>query len=77
MPWTQSDNAFSWLEITRRCDLHCDYCYQTNNPHSDKDMTTIETELLTLQRLRRCDTMFISGGEPLLHPQLEAIVRLV
>jgi MoaA/NifB/PqqE/SkfB family radical SAM enzyme len=37
MPWTQSDNAFSWLEITRRCDLRCDYCYQTNNPHSDKD----------------------------------------
>jgi hypothetical protein len=77
MPWTQSDNAFSWLEITRHCDLRCDYCYQTNNPHSDKDMTTIETELLTLQRLRRCDTMFISGGEPLLHPHLEAIVRLV
>jgi hypothetical protein len=77
MPWTQPDNAFSWLEITRRCDLRCDYCYQTNNPHSDKDMTTIETELLTLQRVRRCDTMFTSGGEPLLHPHLESIVRLV
>jgi hypothetical protein len=27
MPWTNSDNAFSWLEITRKCDLNCDYCY--------------------------------------------------
>lgn len=77
MPWTQSDNAFSWLEITRRCDLTCDYCYQTNDPQSDKTLVEIEAELSTLARLRQCDTIFISGGEPLVHPKLEDIVRLV
>lgn len=77
MPWTQSDNAFSWLEITRRCDLNCGYCYQTNDPHSDKDLAEIEAELSTLVALRKCDTMFVSGGEPLVHPMLEEIVQRV
>ena len=77
MPWTNSDNAFSWLEITRRCNLNCDYCYQKNRSHSDKNIHQIEEDLQTLLRLRKTDTMFISGGEPLLHPQIEEIVRIV
>ena len=77
MPWTNTDNAFSWLEITRRCNLNCDYCYQKNRAHSDKDILQVENELKTILRLRKCDTIFISGGEPLIHPQLEKIVRMV
>ena len=77
MPWTTSDNAFSWLEITRRCDLNCGYCYQTNDPSSDKSIFQIEKELITILRLRKTDTIFITGGEPLLHPELERIVGMV
>ncbi len=77
MPWTNSDNAFSWLEITRRCNLNCEYCYQKNLPHSDKAIIQVEKELRTILRLRKCDTIFISGGEPLVHPQLEKIVKMV
>ena len=77
MPWTDSDNAFSWLEITRRCDLQCGYCYQTNDPGSDLSIAQIERDLKTLLHLRNCDTVFISGGEPLLHPRLEEIIRMV
>ncbi|MBI5894484.1 MAG: radical SAM protein, partial [Desulfobacterales bacterium] len=77
MPWTSSDNAFSWLEITRRCNLNCDYCYQKNLPDSDKNLLHVESDLRTLARLRRADTLFISGGEPLLHPQLESIIKMV
>lgn len=77
MPWTNSDNAFSWLEITRRCNLNCDYCYQKNLTHSDKDIIEVEREIKTILRLRKCDTIFISGGEPLVHPQLEKIVKIV
>jgi hypothetical protein len=77
MPWTDSDNAFSWLEITHRCDLNCDYCYQTNDPHSDKTILEVKKDMEILMRLRCCDTMFVSGGEPLLHPRLVEIIELV
>lgn len=77
MPWTSSDNAFSWLEITRRCNLSCGYCYQKNRPGSDKDLAQVESELRELGRLRKCDTMFVSGGEPLLHPHLPEIIHRV
>ncbi len=77
MPWTISDNAFSWLEITRRCDLNCDYCYQTNDPNSHKPIFRIERELIEILRLRKTDTVLITGGEPLLHPKLEQIVKMV
>jgi pyruvate-formate lyase-activating enzyme len=77
MPWSSSDNAFSWLEITRRCDLNCGYCYQKNRPGSDKEIAQVERDLQTLRRLRKCDTVFVSGGEPLLHPNLPEVIRMV
>ncbi len=77
MPWSMSDNAFTWLEITRRCDLNCSYCYQTSDPESNKSLFQIEQELISMLGLRKTDTIFITGGEPLLHPDLEAIVKMV
>lgn len=77
MPWTMADNGFSWLEPTRRCNLSCEYCYQRNDPTSVKDLGEIARELEALQRLRRCDVMIIAGGEPLTHPDLAGVVRLV
>jgi hypothetical protein len=77
MPWSISDNAFSWLEITRRCDLNCSYCYQKSDPSSDKSLLQIEQDLKALLNLRKTDTVFITGGEPLLHPDLEAIIKMV
>ncbi len=77
MPWTASDNAFSWLEVTRRCDLNCGYCYQTNNRSSDKALSQVKEELITILRVRKADTVLITGGEPLLYPELESVVRMV
>ena len=77
MPWTNSDNAFSWLEITHRCNLDCAYCYQKNRPHSDKPVQQVQEDFRNLLSVRKCDTVFISGGEPLVHPRLETIIQLV
>jgi Radical SAM superfamily len=77
MPWTMADNGFSWLEPTRRCNLSCEYCYQRNDPTSVKALAEIARELDGLRRLRRCDVMIIAGGEPLTHPDLAGVVRLV
>ena len=44
MPWTQSDNGFTWLEPTRKCNMACEYCYQQNDPASEKSLDVIEME---------------------------------
>ena len=77
MPWTQSDNGFTWLEPTRKCNMACEYCYQLNDHNSEKALEVIEMELKTMLRLRICDTMLIAGGEPLTHPEIVEITRLV
>ena len=77
MPWTMSDNGFTWLEPTRECNMSCEYCYQRNDTKSHKSIEEIEHELEVLSRLRKCDTMLIAGGEPLTHPKIVDITKLV
>jgi hypothetical protein len=77
MPWSASDNAMTWLEPTRRCNIRCDACFATNDPTSEKTLDRIEGEIRAMRRLRRSDGMFIAGGEPLTHPRLVEIVRRV
>jgi len=77
LPWTGADNAMTWLEPTRRCNITCDACFVGNDPKSDKPLETIRHELGVMLRLRRCDAMLIAGGEPLVHPRIADIVALV
>jgi pyruvate-formate lyase-activating enzyme len=77
MPWTQSDNAFSWIEPTRFCDLACEYCYQVHDPNTHKSVEEFEEELVGLLKLRKTDAIFIAGGEPLTHPKIVELVRIV
>jgi pyruvate-formate lyase-activating enzyme len=77
LPWSTTDNGMSWFEPTRKCNISCDYCYATNDPHSEKPLEQIETELRGSLALRKCDLMMIAGGEPLTHGRIADIVRLV
>jgi hypothetical protein len=77
MPWMASDNAMTWLEPTRKCNITCDACFAANDPRSEKALHQIEHEVDTLLRLRRCDAMLIAGGEPLSHPQIVDVVAIV
>lgn len=77
MPWTTTDNALTWLEPTRKCNITCDACFAANDPHSDKSLEQIEYEVQTMLKLRRCDGMLIAGGEPMTHPEILDIVRMV
>ena len=77
MPWSASDNAMTWLEPTRKCNITCDACFTTNDPHSDKPLSQIENEVKAMRKLRRSDGMFIAGGEPLTHPKIIEIVQIV
>ena len=77
LPWTLPDNAISWLEPTSACDLACDGCYRENVPSSHKPLDIIQKEIETFHRLRNADGISIAGGDPLMHPQIVEIVRMI
>ncbi len=77
LPWTMSDNGITWLEPTRSCNISCDACFHFNDPSSEKALAQIEEEVRTLLRLRRTDCMLIAGGEPLAHPQIVEITKMI
>jgi organic radical activating enzyme len=77
LPWTLPDNAISWLEPTAQCNLSCDGCYRDNVRDSHKSIDQIKTELEIFKNLRKCDSISIAGGDPLMHPDLVEIVRLI
>jgi organic radical activating enzyme len=76
LPWNLTDNSISWLEPTSKCNLYCDGCYRKNE-NSHKSLQTIEEELNVFTRLRKCDGVSIAGGDPLTHPDIIEIVRMV
>lgn len=77
LPWNLTDNSISWLEPTAKCNLSCDGCYRKNENDSHKSLQTIEEELKVFTSLRKCDGVSIAGGDPLTHPQIVEIVKMV
>jgi Radical SAM superfamily/4Fe-4S single cluster domain len=77
LPWSMSDNVSTWLEITRDCDITCEYCVQGHNGKTHKSMEQLRFEMKELMRMRKCDAMIIAGGEPLIHPDIVEVVKLV
>ena len=76
LPWNLTDNSISWLEPTSKCNLYCDGCYRKNE-NAHKSLQVIEEELNVFTRLRKCDGVSIAGGDPLTHPEITEIVRMV
>jgi hypothetical protein len=76
LPWSGRDVPHAILDINRGCDIRCRACYNARPPEN-KTRAQIESDLDCLQRLRRLHTITIAGGEPLLHPDLEEIIRNV
>jgi uncharacterized radical SAM superfamily Fe-S cluster-containing enzyme len=77
LPWTLPDNAISWLEPTSACNLACDGCYRENIADSHKPLDVVKREIDTFHRLRNADGISISGGDPLMHPDIVGIVRYI
>lgn len=76
LPWTDSDNVLSWLEPTAQCNLACEGCYR-ENVKQHKSLQVVRQELDVFNRWRTFDSVSIAGGEPLLHPEIADIVRMV
>lgn len=76
LPWNLSDNTIAWLEPTSKCNIYCEGCYRANvNRHKTLEEVAADLDVFTSQRI--FDGVSIAGGEPLTHPQIVDIVRLV
>ena len=77
LPWNLPDNAISWLEVTKACNLYCEGCYRENDPKGHKTLDEIKNDLAIFKRYRKTDGISIAGGDPLVHPEIVEIVRLI
>jgi len=77
LPWSLTDNAISWLEPTAACNMTCEGCYRPNGPTAHKSLERVKEELDLLRKLRRSDGVSVAGGDPLVHPKIVEIVRLI
>ncbi|MDP1920857.1 MAG: radical SAM protein, partial [Myxococcales bacterium] len=76
LPWSASDNVLSWLEPTNKCNLSCEGCYRENDG-THKTLSEVQADLDVFNRWRTYDSVSIAGGDPLLHPDIVEIVRMV
>jgi hypothetical protein len=77
LPWSLNDNVLGWLEPTKKCNLTCEGCYSTNEPQSHKTVDQVRADLEVFIAQRKMDSVSIAGGEPLTHPDIVEIVRVV
>jgi MoaA/NifB/PqqE/SkfB family radical SAM enzyme len=64
------------LVVTRRCNLACAYCneYDHTSPPVDLDALVRRVDHLAALGM---NVITLSGGEPLLHPKLEEVIRRI
>jgi hypothetical protein len=77
LPWNLPDNAISWLEVTKACNMYCEGCYRENGPKGHKPLDQIKRDLAVFKKYRKTDGVSLAGGDPLVHPDIVEIVRLV
>ncbi|MBF0430875.1 MAG: radical SAM protein [Fibrobacteria bacterium] len=81
LPFSKNDNPNGWLEITDHCNMECPGCYR--GCHRDdyqpthQSFTDIKNTIDKLVEIRNCSVISISGGEPLLHPDIEKIISFI
>ncbi len=72
--WLRHAPLLAQLVVTRRCNLACGYC----NEFDDRSAPVpLQTLCARVDRLARLGTLSLelTGGEPLLHPQIVDLVR--
>jgi radical SAM family protein len=75
-PWSRTDNCGGWVEVTDKCNLACPGCYR-HRLEGHRPRADVERDVVRCHELTRCDAMAIAGGEPLLYPDLDAVVRFI
>lgn len=81
LPYSKNDNPNGWLEVTTYCNMRCPGCYRgCHLEESEKihePLEKLKKEIDLLLEIRNCQIISISGGEPLLHPNILEIIEYV
>jgi pyruvate-formate lyase-activating enzyme len=77
LPWSLTDNVISWLEPTKECNIYCDGCYSANAKGSHKSLAQVRSDLDVFERFRQTDAVSVAGGDPLVHPEIVEVVRMI
>ena len=79
LPYKKNNNPNGWVEPTTHCQLKCPSCYRGTDKKYHKPVhQNIEDLKLDVNRLikeRNIQTLSIGGGEPLLYPDLDELVK--
>lgn len=81
LPYSKNDNPNGWIEITTKCNMKCPDCYRGSNRPDNinvhSPLRDIKQDIIQMEKIRNCRIISISGGEPLLHPDLEEIISFI
>lgn len=65
------------INLTRRCNLHCPYCYVhdfVNKKNNDMKMDLSLDQIKQIVNLSTIDGVYLTGGEPFMHPNIKKII---
>ncbi len=74
LPWTLADVPHALLDVLRGCNIRCRACYNRQGTEI-RPLEELRPAMDALQARRQLSAVGIIGGEPLLHPELEDVVR--
>lgn len=69
-----------WLELRRKCNMHCIHCYNASNPHAEtsKPMSVEQWKMIINQlKAYHPNTIVLIGGEPLLYEGLVDLIKCI
>ena len=79
LPFSKHDNPVGWIEPTTFCQLKCPDCYRGTDRDdfvpAHRDIDDVKKEIDKLVKIRNIQSLTIAGGEPLLYPFLDEIVK--
>ncbi len=76
LPWRGKTVPHAVVDIIRGCNCRCANCYNSAAPRA-KSMDEIASDVRAICAARNVRTISLSGGEPLLHPQILDVVRML
>ena len=74
-PWSITDNPGAWIEVTDICNFSCPGCFRKNNVSGHRHLSEIKKEIDFCREKLNCSRICISGGEPLLYPDILEVVK--